>query len=477
MKYIPTIGLEIHAELKTATKMFCRCKNDSNEKQPNINICPICLGHPGTLPVINKKAVEAVIKTGLALQGKVANYSQFDRKNYFYPDLPKGYQISQYGHPLVKGGVLKGIRITRIHIEEDTGKLGHAVKDSSLGKFSLVDFNRAGVPLMELVTEPDIKTAGEAVMFASELQLILRYLEVSNADMEKGEMRIEANISLSATGERGTKVEVKNINSFKAVFNAIEYEIKRQEELLREGKKIIQETRGWDDIKKITVSQRIKEESHDYRYFPEPDLPPLDLKKMDLEEIKRELPELPEAKRKRFVAEFSLSLEQAGILAQDKASADYFESAASELKAQSPITNYQSLFNYFVTDLRGLMNERGINFQNLKISPEHLAHLIALIENKILSSRLAKNILLKMFETGEDPETIMNTEGLMKISGASELQEIVKKVIEENSSAVSDYRKGKIASLQFLIGQAMARTRGQANPDILRELFLDHLSK
>lgn len=285
--YKPVIGLEIHTELKTETKMFCGCFNNPEERNPNVNVCPICLAHPGTLPVINKKAVEFVLKLGMAIGARIPEHSKFDRKNYFYPDLPKGYQISQYDQPLVIGGELNGVKITRVHLEEDTGRLLHAED----GKSSLVDFNRAGVPLMELVTEPDIKTGEEAMKFAKELQLIMRYLGISDADMEKGQMRVEANISLAKDGERfGTKVEIKNLNSFRAVGESIDFEIKRQAEVLDKGEKVHQETRGWNEFKGITVSQRSKEEAHDYRYFPEPDLPPLDLKKMDLEKLKLEIP-------------------------------------------------------------------------------------------------------------------------------------------------------------------------------------------
>ena len=288
----PTIGLEIHIELKTKSKMFCPCQNDPHQTLPNINVCPICLGHPGTLPTINKKAVESVILVGLALGGKISPFTKFDRKNYFYPDLPKGYQISQYDEPLVTGGMLNNIRIRRIHLEEDTGTLIHDEKSGS----SLVDFNRAGVPLMELVTEPDISSAKEAVQFGEDLQLILRYLGVSDVDMEKGQMRLEANVSLNM----GTKVEIKNINSFKALFSAIEYEIQRQSELLKKGHKIIQETRGWNDVEQKTFSQRIKEEAHDYRYFPEPDLPPFETSIFNIELLRKTLPELPKQKLERF---------------------------------------------------------------------------------------------------------------------------------------------------------------------------------
>lgn len=474
---LSTIGLEIHAELKTKTKMFCRCLNDPAERHANRNVCPVCLGHPGNLPVANKEAILSVVKVGLALGGKIAEHSHFDRKSYFYPDLPKAYQISQYEEPLVQGGLLDGIRVRRIHLEEDTGRLLHELPDYKKDDASFVDYNRAGVPLMELVTEPDVKSAEEAVRFASDLQLILRYLGVSDADMEKGQMRVEANISLSADdGGMGTKVEVKNINSFKAVHDAIEYELKRQEKVLAAGGKIVQETRGWDSSKGITVSQRSKESAHDYRYFPEPDLPPLNLKELDLEKIKQEIPELPEAKSRRFVQEFGFSQEKAGTLAADKAGAEYFEEAVSELKALSPKADVQILLNYFLTDLLGLMRNKGVDFPDLSIEPEHFAHLVMLIRDGKLSSRLAKDILGQMFETGEDPETLMKESGLKLVNDESELKAVVKEIIEKNPKPVADFKAGKETALQFLIGQAMAKTKGQASPDVLKKLFKEALS-
>lgn len=472
MSYLPTIGLEIHVGLKTRTKMFCACPNDPDEKHPNINVCPICLGHPGTLPTINKKAVDAVIKLGLALDGKVAVDSHFDRKSYFYPDLPKGYQISQYEEPLITGGVLEGIRIRRIHLEEDTGKLLHESPSANSGKpTSLVDFNRAGVPLMELVTEPDIKNADEAVNFAKELRLIVRYLGISDADMEKGNMRIEANVSLSAGGQEGTKVEVKNINSFKAVHSAIHYELKRQEEILTKGGKISQETMGWDETKQKTVSRRSKEKTQDYRYFPEPDLPPLDLKEFDIESIKSSIPELPEEKRHRFVQEFGFNIGAVETLIEDKETADFFEAAASELKSQISNTDYKILYNYFTSDLRGIMNEKGTRINELKITPEHFAHLVAITEKGELSSRLAKKLLLKMFETGEDPEVLKKEEGMDLISSERALELVVKKIIENNPKPAEEYKKGKKQALQFLIGQVMTKTKGQASPHVVAEIF------
>lgn len=452
-----TIGLEIHIEAETETKMFCDCLNDPNEKHPNVNVCPICLGHPGTLPVPNKRAVELVVMLGIALGGRIADRSHFDRKSYFYPDLPKGYQISQYEAPLVVGGELNGIRIRRIHLEEDTGRLLHSEDKTS----SLVDFNRAGVPLIELVTEPDLKSAKETVEFARELQLILRYLGVSQADMEKGQMRIEANISV----EGGAKVELKNINSFKAVHDALEYEIGRQLRAVKEKKGVTQETRGWDEAKKKTVLQRTKESAHDYRYFPEPDIPPLNLGEWDLEKIKSELPELPSQKRKRFKEEYNFPDDSINLLVQNKKGADYFEQAASEFRLLTSVSDYSLLFNYFIGDLRGLMNERSGVFEDLKITPENFAHLVALVHKGELSSRLAKDLLVKMFESGKDPEVLVKEGGLKVIGDEEELEKIAKEVIKENKKAVEDYRSGKKNALQFLVGKLMARTRGQADPE------------
>ncbi len=475
--YIPTIGLEIHAELKTKTKMFCSCKNVPDEEQPNVNVCPICLGHPGTLPVINREAVKLMVKIGLALQGTIADYSQFDRKSYFYPDLPKGYQISQYEHPIVEKGFLRDTRITRIHLEEDAGRLSHA------DDRSLVDFNRAGLPLMELVTEPDIHNAEEAVSFARGLQEILRYLGASDADMEKGQMRIEANISIApeGAGKLGTKVEVKNINSFKAVHDAIEFEIGRQSKLLDEGKKVVQETRGWDDMRNVTVSQRIKEEANDYRYFPEPDLPPMNLLSgpdtFDLKKIKSEIPELPDEKRNRFGVEYGLGKDIVETLVAEKELADWFEEAASELKEKTEKSDVQLLANYLTSDLKGLMKTRSVSIDEIKIKPEHLAHLVFLIQNGKLTSRLAKGMLAKMFETGDDPESLAKSEGMETLSDEGELQKIVGEVIAKNEKSVADYKKGKQNALQFLVGQVMAKTKGKEEPGLTKKILEAELNR
>jgi aspartyl-tRNA(Asn)/glutamyl-tRNA(Gln) amidotransferase subunit B len=465
--YKPTIGLEVHAELKTRTKMFCDSLNDPSELHPNVNVCPVCLGHPGTLPTINKLAVEHVIKVGLALQGTPNKRTKFDRKNYFYPDLPKAYQISQSGEPLMLGGTLRNVKINHIHLEEDAGKLIH--DDSSGG--TLVDFNRASVPLMELVTEPDMHTAEDAVAFMRELQLILRYLGVSDADLEHGQMRADANISVSATNELGTRAEVKNLNSFNSVFQAINFEIKRQTEMLEKGERVRQETRGWDEIKQKTVSQRSKEEAQDYRYFPEPDLPPFETSVFDIEALRASLPELPDAKRVRFMKEYGFDEKQTEILVSEPSFASYFEEAVSELKEQAPDVSCQLLYNYLTTDLWGLMKQAGMDFADLKIVPGHLAHLAALIGAEKVTSRQAKDILARMFETGADPTEIVQSENIGISSDMGEIEAVVTAVIAENETAVHDYKKGKTASLQFLIGKAMSKLKGRARPDMLTDIF------
>jgi aspartyl-tRNA(Asn)/glutamyl-tRNA(Gln) amidotransferase subunit B len=460
----PTIGLEIHAELKTRTKMFCDSLNDPEEKHPNVNVCPVCLGHPGTLPVPNREAIAHVVVTGLALKSNINNVTKFDRKNYFYPDLPKGYQISQYDEPLVAGGVLNGVRIRRIHLEEDTGTLIHA------RGASLVDFNRAGVPLMELVTEPDLHSADDATAFARELQLILRYLGVSDANMEKGEMRIEANVSL----DMGTKVELKNINSFKAVHDAVAYELTRQGEALARGEKLAQETRGWDEASGKTVAQRSKEEAHDYRYFPEPDIPPFETGVLDIETLRDALPELPAQKRARFMAEYGLPQNQLDLLIAEPDLANFFEETISELKeldAAALKAHSSAVVNYLTGDLRGLMNDAGIGFDGLKITPEHLAHLVFLTARGAVTSRQAKDLLGKMFATGEDPEEIVKNENIGVVTDEGEVEAVVLAVIAENKAAADDYKKGKTASLQFLIGKAMGKLKGRARPEMLKDLL------
>lgn len=484
--YLATIGLEIHIELKTKRKMFCDCLNDSEEKHPNLNVCPICLGHPGTLPKPNKEAIKNVLKLGSALNCNLRKISKFDRKNYFYPDLPKGYQISQYDMPFCENGYLeipfinsqtnlfefKKIRIRRIHLEEDTGRLIHE------NNKTYVDFNRAGVPLAELVTEPDIHSSEEAKKFCEELQLIIRYLKIANADMEKGEMRCEVNISLQKEGkeELGTKVEIKNLNSFKAVEEAIKYEIERQIELLKKGEKIVQETRGWDEKEQKTISQRKKEEAHDYRYFGEPDLKPIKVnEEFDLETIKREVPELPNGKRLRFMKEFGFKSKEIEELIYDFELADYFEDIVMELDALKPTEGkirekrIKLAYNYLITDLKSLMIHNNYKVSNLKIPSNHFALLIHFIDENKISSAAAKTVLAEIFESGANPEVIIKEKNLFQVSNTSEIDEVVKKVIAENPNPAFDYRNGKANALQFLVGQVMRETEGRFNPHIVQE--------
>jgi len=461
-KYKLTVGLEVHAELSTLTKMFCACKNDADEKMPNVNICPICMGQPGTLPVINKEAVKSVLKVGAAVGGNLADFSEFDRKNYFYPDIPKGYQISQYKYPLVSGGELAGVKITRVHLEEDTGKSTH------VGESSLVDFNRAGVPLMELVTEPVIKSAGEAAAFAKELQLLLQYLGVAEANMEKGEMRVEANISVSASDELGTKVEVKNLNSFRSVEKAIEYEVKRQTTLLENQEKVAQETRGWDEGKQATFSQRSKEDSHDYRYFPDPDLPKLKLSKHEefsLNALLREMNETPAKKRERYL-KYGLKKADIEFYIYNTSFSHLFEDASVSLDEK----DFQLLSNYIVTDLAALGEK------SKQISGANLAELITMISQNLLSSRAAKDLIPQMALNNESPKIIAEREGLLQKSDEASIRSIVDAIISENGAVVSEYKAGKVSALQFLVGQGMKASKGSANPEVLKQMLSDQLS-
>ena len=503
MKYKPTIGLEIHVELKTKTKMFCASRNDPDEKRPNVNICPVCMGHPGTLPVINQEAVRYVLMCGKALNGKLAEHSQFDRKNYFYPDLPKCYQISQYKFPLVEGGKLNGVKITRIHLEEDTGRLVHAKDETS----SLVDFNRAGVPLMELVTEPDIYSGEQARKFAEELQLIFRYLDISDADMEKGQMRVEVNISLAkdnaspvkqnlsrftlprnAAGsdasqnfvspngaiKLGTKVEIKNLNSFRSVERSVNYEIERQTALLEAGDMVVHETRGWDEDKQKTFSQREKEMAHDYRYFPEPDLPPLKISELDFD---LSLPELPEQKRKRFKEKYELKEEAIEVFVRDIAMGEFFEAVCKHLDIECQLGHSMSKLaaNYIVSDLAGLIKEKNVSIDDIKINPEMFAKLVSMAANGAISSRGAKDVLKIMFEHGGNPEEIVKEKGLAQTSDDSFIKNIVEEVIKNNPTVVEDFKSGKENTLQFLVGQGMKLSRGKANPGMLKKILKEKL--
>src|SRR3989344_2047166 len=464
-QYYYTIGLEVHAELKTNTKMFCACKNDPDEEKPNMNICPVCMAHPGALPVINKKAIKHVIKVGLAINGKIADFTEFDRKNYFYPDIPKGYQISQYKFPIVSGGKLAGLDITRVHLEEDSANNKH-----DRGDFSLIDFNRAGVPLMELVTEPHTfesaeETAKVATKFAKEYQLVLQYLGVSEANMEKGELRVEANISISRDKKKlGTKVEVKNLNSFRSVERAIKYELQRMAGLYDEGKEseIVQETRGWDEGKQKTFSQRRKESSEDYRYFPDPDLPKLKLHEaFNLAKMKKELPELPEAKRARYKKEFGIKEEDIEVYINNSVLGVWFEEVAKILGNKRKV---KIASNFITTDLLGL----GGN----KPSAKNFAKLISMFTNNKISSRAAKDILTIIVVKDESPMKIAEEGGLMQTKDEDIINEIAKKVIAANPKAVEDYKRGKENAVMSLVGAVMKETKGSADPSIARSSIL-----
>ncbi len=496
MKYDVIIGLEIHAELKTKSKMFCSCNNDAHGKKPNTTVCPICMAHPGTLPIPNKQAIEWTILIGLALNCKINELSKFDRKNYFYPDLPKGYQISQYDLPIAYDGFLqideKPVLITRIHLEEDTGKLIHPAGK----KHSLVDYNRAGTPLIELVTEPVIRDAATAKKFAIEYQQILRSLDISNADMEKGEMRCEANISVQEKGkwkyENGQilpigdyklnpKVELKNINSFRYMEKAVDYEIKRQIKALADGEKLVQETRGWNNNKGITFSQRVKETSADYRYFPEPDIPPLKINQKWIDKIKAGMNELPAQKIKRFKDEFLFSDKEAEILASDQYLADYTEKVVSELRAWINSTGddwerqknklAKATANWLINELFRHLKIDGLSIKKIKITPENFAELICLIYQDKINSSAAQTILEYMYKKGGDPTNIMADLGLEQLDDKAALEKIIAEIILKNQKQVEEYKTGKTNVLQFLVGQVMAATKGKANPKIVIELL------
>jgi aspartyl-tRNA(Asn)/glutamyl-tRNA(Gln) amidotransferase subunit B len=470
--YRPTIGLEIHAELKTKTKMFCQSKNDPDEERPNVNICPVCLAHPGTLPVINKEAVKHVLKVGYAVKGTIADFTEFDRKNYFYPDIPKDYQISQYQYPLVAGGELDGVALTRIHLEEDTARSNH-----SEGNYSLVDFNRAGVPLMELVTEPVITTASQAGHFARELQLLLRTLGVALANMEKGEMRVEANISVSDSREFGTKVEVKNLNSFRAVEKAIAYEIERQVTLLEAGEQVEQETRGWDEAKQITFSQRKKESSNDYRYFPDPDLPKLkisEVKEFSPAVIMSEIPELPNAHRARL-AVYDLKEEDVEAYVADLPLSNFFDAVSEGLGGNPKQVRLAS--NYITSDLLGILKSAGRTLAQSKVTPESVVTLVKMLDEGEISSRGAKDILAILHAAGGDPRRLATEKNLLQESDEGALLEIARQIVSENSVVAEDYRAGKESALQFFVGQGMKATKGAANPQVLQNAFRQVLAE
>ncbi|MFN3740946.1 MAG: Asp-tRNA(Asn)/Glu-tRNA(Gln) amidotransferase subunit GatB, partial [Thermodesulfovibrionales bacterium] len=473
MQYEAVIGLEVHAQLLTESKMFCGCSTRFGS-EPNTQTCPVCIGMPGVLPVMNKRALEFAIKTGLAMNCEISPYSRFARKNYFYPDLPKNYQISQYELPICEHGFIeividgerRRIGITRIHMEEDAGKSIHEG-----GNFSLIDLNRAGVPLMEIVSEPDIRSPGEASEYMRKLRSILRYLGVCDGNMEQGSLRCDANVSVRPVGstEFGVKTEIKNINSFKFVEKALDYEIKRQIRILEEGGRIIQETRLWDSDSGKTVSMRTKEEAHDYRYFPEPDLVPIVVEKKWVEEIRKTLPELPDAKRARFISEYGLPEYDSDFLVSEKAMADWFEEAV-RLGGQP-----KTVANWIQGELMRLLNEDSKSIEECPMSPEQLVGMLKLIENGTISGKIAKTVFEEMYKTGKKATDIIKEKGLVQISDSSVIERAIDEVISKNPSEVERYRAGEEKLFGFFVGQVMKLTKGKANPQLVNEILKKRL--
>ncbi len=470
-RYQPVIGLETHVQLSTRSKLFCGCSTDYSGQEPNSFVCAVCLGLPGVLPVLNAEALKISVRTVLAVNGTVSEDSRFDRKQYFYPDLPKAYQISQFEHPIGLGGhidveldgAVRRIEITRLHMEEDAGKLVH-VED---GGHSLVDYNRCSVPLLEIVTEPDIRSPEEARLYLQKLKSILEYLGASDCNMEEGSLRCDANVSLMPAGSSlyGSKAEIKNMNSFKAVSRAIQYEIERQAELLDRGEKVVQETRLWDDSSGRTSSMRSKEDAHDYRYFPEPDLPPVRVEAREIEQAWQDLPELPDARRQRLINDHGLSGYDAGVLTAQKAIADYFEAA---LQVQP---NSKSLSNWIQSELLGYLNRDGLDIEDSPVSPGSLGELIQLIDSGKISGKIAKEVFAGMYQTRRPPAEIVREKGLEQISDESALEAVVASVLEAHPEQIESYRGGKTKVIGFLVGQVMKETRGQANPGLVNQLL------
>jgi len=478
MEYVATIGMEVHAQILTQTKMFCGCPNELTSAAPNTHTCPVCLGMPGVLPVINRVAVEATVLTGMALNCTIPSFSKFDRKNYHYPDLPKGYQISQYDLPLCTSGHLdvtvegdaRRIGIRRVHLEEDTARLVHQ------GGVSLVDFNRSGVPLMEIVTEADLHSAEDAYAYLSKLRQILRYLGVSTGNMEDGAMRCEANISVRPEGAEvlGTKVEVKNLNSFRSVRMAIAYEIERQIAVLEQGGRVQQVTMGWDETNHRTLFQRSKEGAEDYRYFPEPDLPPIEVDEEWRAGIRCRLPELPDEKEERFTQSYGIREADAALLTQDLQVANYFEAACAACEGP---TSPQTVANWVLGDLYRLLGASGSDIQACPVRPEGLASLLALVESGKINGTTAKDVLNEMFASGRSAEEIVKNKGLAQISDEDTLTEIVLSVLDQNPGPAQQYREGKLQVLGFLVGQVMRQTRGQANAQAVAEIIKTELDR
>jgi aspartyl-tRNA(Asn)/glutamyl-tRNA(Gln) amidotransferase subunit B len=478
MDYEVVIGLEVHAQLSTQSKIFCRCRTKFGAP-PNTQTCPVCLGMPGVLPVLNRRAVEFAIKTALACHGEVAPRCRFARKNYFYPDMPKNYQISQYDEPLVSGGYveiptpegLKRIGLVRIHLEEDVGKSIHG-ENLDDPRASYVDFNRSGVPLMEIVSQPELSSPEEAKLYLQKLRAILQYLEVCDGNMEKGSLRCDANVSLRPWGSRqyGTKVEIKNMNSFRHVQRALEYEVKRQAKALEEGEKLVQETRLWDATRGVTRSMRSKEFAHDYRYFPEPDLVPLLTTRAWIEEIRRTLPELPDARMQRFVTEYGIPEYDASVLTTSKALADYYEACIKQYPKPKVVSNW------IMVELLRALNRDSIEVEESRVTPEHLAELFKLVDDGTISSTMAKTVFDAMYETGKPASEVVTEKGLRQISDESALLAAVEQVLADNPKEVDEFRAGREKLLGFFMGQVMKATQGKANPQAVNKLLRERLT-
>ena len=476
-QYETVIGLEVHVELKTESKIFCH-STTAFGGDPNTHVCPVCLGLPGVLPVVNKKVVESAVRAALALNCEVASFSKFDRKNYYYPDMPKNYQISQYDLPIAQKGFLevevdgetRRINITRVHMEEDTGKLVHQGTITTT-PYSLVDYNRAGVPLIEIVSEPEMRSPEEARAYLEKMKAIIQYTGVSDCKMEEGSLRCDANVSLRPAGSSGlgTKAEIKNMNSFKSLQRALAYEIERQAEVLEEGGRIIQETRTWDEGKGVTLSMRSKEEAHDYRYLPDPDLVPLVIDGEWVEAVKKSLPELPDARKERYVRDYGLPGYDAGVLTNTRELADYFEDCLAGYG------NPKTVSNWVMGDLSRLLNAKSMDVADCPVRPGQLAALLRLIDGGTISGKIAKGVFDEMFETGKDPEAIVKEKGLLQISDEGAIATAVDEVIAKNPKSVADYRAGKEKAIGFLVGQVMKATRGKANPDLVNRLLKERL--
>ena len=474
MKYEAVIGLEVHTELQTKTKIFCSCRT-SFGADPNTNVCPVCLGLPGVLPVLNKKVLEYAVRAGLALNCEISRFSKFDRKNYYYPDLPKNFQTSQFDLPICEHGYLdvevegekRRIRITRAHMEEDAGKLVHHGTSITDSDYSLVDYNRTGTPLLEIVSEPDMRSAKEAVAYMEKMRAILQYVGISDCRMEEGSLRCDANVSVRPVGQKelGTKTEIKNINSFKGVERAIEYEAMRQAELLEDGGKVVQETRTWDEKEGVTKSMRTKEEANDYRYFPEPDLVPFTVSDEYIENIRKSLPELPDARKERYMKEFGLSSEDAVFMTNDKATADYFEAAVDA--GADP----KACVNWLMGEFASQLSTDGIEIAKAPVSAENLAALLKLISKGTISGKIAKKVFATRWKEGGNPEEIVKAQGLVQISDTAELSKLVDEVVGKNPKAVEDFKAGKKKAVGALVGQIMKATKGKANPRVINELL------